>query len=194
MRCAICVKILKHVIWERTNENTIIFYAYFIYFSSLLTTLLSLSLSLLFHSTSISPKTTTRRRRSSCQDRIPPHELFREPDLTQASKTKTTIARRRSCAPRTESDRRVWAASELGTPMSRIEASGLVWGEAFGAWEMGKMNKCQRSKPLEIAKKTASFRERFTNSSGSTNPWQGFEFLSWENLDLCLCLCFGVFV
>ena len=37
---------------------------------------------------------------------------------SQASKTKTTIARRRSRAPRTESDRRVWAASELGTLIS----------------------------------------------------------------------------
>ena len=40
---------------------------------------------------------------------------------SQASKTKATIAWRRSRAPQTEFDRQVWAASELGTPISLFD-------------------------------------------------------------------------
>ena len=61
---------------------------------------------------------------------------------SQASKTKTTLARRRSRAARTESDWRVWVASELGTPISlsnptiRLETKTVTenWSDMEGEW------------------------------------------------------------
>ena len=61
---------------------------------------------------------------------------------SQASKMKTTIARRRSRAPRTESDQQVWAMSELGTPINlfdptiRLEMETMTenWSDMESEW------------------------------------------------------------